>query len=365
MDTTQFSFPPPPPPPPPVTQSFPDFNRSRQIWSGFGGQSRGKLGGHQGRWQQNSGGGSRECHTGKPYANPVSNNHHVGFNGPLAPQSASFYGHIGPQREGHYPQILSRSPHAHVHQFPADIQNEFTHAHPYTPVTALSNFRSQSGFQDGEARYQCDSICQQSGMHQRYLQTSSFSLASDRSRTEQLLSKPNHPNGKTGMVGFPSGAGNSTQGGELQLWALSRFNQSNASPYSDGSRGTSSHSHLPGSLSVSQGDGYGSGVQRYNNRGRGQKRGHGEAFGRSGIQRLRTQVAPAVPSFGDPLPVPPRPSLAQESSNKHVKKKRKANQLGLTPKVEEFGSSDEEDDDVDEESKLASGAGGPGLHLQM
>ncbi|KAL8664806.1 MAG: hypothetical protein Q9168_007838 [Polycauliona sp. 1 TL-2023] len=65
-----------------------------------------------------------------------------------------------------------------------------------------------------------------------------------------------------------------------------------------------------------------------------------------------TQVAPAVPSFGNPLPVkPPAPQV--ESKNSKKKKKRRINQLGLTPKTDEHVSSSEEDD-MDEESKLAA-----------
>ncbi|KAL8851409.1 MAG: hypothetical protein Q9221_003680 [Calogaya cf. arnoldii] len=64
-----------------------------------------------------------------------------------------------------------------------------------------------------------------------------------------------------------------------------------------------------------------------------------------------TQVAPAVPSFGNPLPVkPPVPQVESKKSKK--KKKRRVNQLGLTPKTDEHVSSSE--DDIDEEVKLAA-----------
>lgn len=65
-----------------------------------------------------------------------------------------------------------------------------------------------------------------------------------------------------------------------------------------------------------------------------------------------TQVAPAVPSFGNPLPVkPPAPQIETKKAKK--KKKRRVNQLGLTPKTVEHASSSEEDD-IDEELKLAA-----------
>ncbi|KAL8712401.1 MAG: hypothetical protein Q9220_003249 [cf. Caloplaca sp. 1 TL-2023] len=69
----------------------------------------------------------------------------------------------------------------------------------------------------------------------------------------------------------------------------------------------------------------------------------------------RTQVAPAVPSFGNPLPVKPPASLPEAKKPKK-KKKRRVNQLGLTPKADEHVSSSEEEEDVDEELKFASAA---------
>ena len=89
-------------------------------------------------------------------------------------------------------------------------------------------------------------------------------------------------------------------------------------------------------------------------RGRGRKRGHGEAFNRARNQSRHTPVAPAVPSFGGPVPLPVKPPALHETTGKSKKKKLERNQLGLTPKVEERESSEEEADDVDEEAKLAS-----------
>ncbi len=75
-----------------------------------------------------------------------------------------------------------------------------------------------------------------------------------------------------------------------------------------------------------------------------------------------SQAAPAVPSFGIPLPLkPPAPTDVVKKPKK--KKKRKHNQLGLTPKAEEHESSEEEDD-VDEEAKLAAAVGAVGSYQQ-
>ena len=80
------------------------------------------------------------------------------------------------------------------------------------------------------------------------------------------------------------------------------------------------------------------------------KRDHSSAFNRPQSTAPRTPAAPAVPSFGNPLPSKPPP--AADATRKPKKRKRKHNQLGLTPKTEEHESSEEEED-VDEESKLA------------
>ena len=84
--------------------------------------------------------------------------------------------------------------------------------------------------------------------------------------------------------------------------------------------------------------------------GRGQKRAHGNAFPRSRSTIPKMPAAPAVPSFG--LPLPQQVSVI-DGDKRLKKKKRKHNQLGLTPRTEEHESSEEEDD-VDEEVKLAA-----------
>ena len=91
-----------------------------------------------------------------------------------------------------------------------------------------------------------------------------------------------------------------------------------------------------------------------NHHSRGNRRGHSDTHGRSRNPNSKSQIAPAVPSFGSPLPG--RSITAQESGRKPRKKKRRHNQLGLTPKTEEHESSEEEED-VDEEAKLAAAAG--------
>lgn len=90
---------------------------------------------------------------------------------------------------------------------------------------------------------------------------------------------------------------------------------------------------------------------RHNNN----KRDHTAAFSKPQSTAPRTLAPPPVPSFGNPLPSKPPP--AADATRKPKKRKRKHNQLGLTPKTEEHESSEEEED-ADEESKLAQVSAG-------
>lgn len=94
------------------------------------------------------------------------------------------------------------------------------------------------------------------------------------------------------------------------------------------------------------------------NRSQTPKRGTSTALHRPPNSLTRPQAAPAVPSFGIPLPLKP-PTSSDHWKNSR-KKKRKHNQLGLTPKADVHESSEEEED-ADEEAKLAAvaGDGGP------
>jgi hypothetical protein len=66
----------------------------------------------------------------------------------------------------------------------------------------------------------------------------------------------------------------------------------------------------------------------------------------------RTTAPPCVPAYGTPLPS--ITSGAADKAPEPLKKKRKYNQLGLTPKTEDHESSEE---DIDEEAKLAAAIG--------
>lgn len=92
------------------------------------------------------------------------------------------------------------------------------------------------------------------------------------------------------------------------------------------------------------------------------KRDHTSAFNKPQSTVPRTPAPPAVPSFGNPLPSKPPP--AADATRKPKKRKRKHNQLGLTPKTDDHESSEEEED-VDEESKLAQTSAAAAAPLQF
>ncbi|KAN0086843.1 hypothetical protein V8E54_000531 [Elaphomyces granulatus] len=92
----------------------------------------------------------------------------------------------------------------------------------------------------------------------------------------------------------------------------------------------------------------------------GNKRTFSSAFEKPQSIAPRTAAPPPVPSFGNPLPAKPPPPV--DTVRKPRKKKCLHNQLGLTPRGEEHESSEEEDD-VDEEAKLADGLGAEPLQF--
>ncbi|KAJ5491508.1 hypothetical protein N7539_003075 [Penicillium diatomitis] len=92
------------------------------------------------------------------------------------------------------------------------------------------------------------------------------------------------------------------------------------------------------------------------------KRDHTTAFNKPQNTVPRTPAAPAVPSFGNPLPSKPPP--VADATRKNKKRKRKHNQLGLTPKTDDHESSEEEEE-VDEEAKLAQTGADAAAPLQF
>ncbi|CAG8275523.1 unnamed protein product [Penicillium olsonii] len=91
------------------------------------------------------------------------------------------------------------------------------------------------------------------------------------------------------------------------------------------------------------------------------KRDHASAFTKPQSTIPRPPTAPAVPSFGNPLPSKPPPAADATGNRKTKKRKRKHNQLGLTPNADDHDSSEEDEaEGADEETKLAQAGANPG-----
>ncbi|KAL8691384.1 MAG: hypothetical protein Q9218_003378 [Villophora microphyllina] len=336
MSANSFSFPPPPPPPPqetpvPSTNSYPR-GRGDKRWDRG---SRGRGRGHNQRGYR--GGGSQGGgHAGNYGAN-----------------NGSQFG------AGSYP--LPTYPHVQQPQY------SFNNATPqYSPV--VNYHAPQQAYPYYPAAYQ---VAQPQAPPFQYAvtpqipQTHGYSHQIQNGRPHQVSNRYDSPPVAMGppiRLGFGNEQGTATPP---------------LPPPHDGLHGNTTKSQRGESRPSFQQDSF-FGHQRGRGRGRGRSpnwyqgdRGHhstgsrhdsGSNFNDSGRP---TQVAPAVPAFGNPLPVKP-PSPQPPASQAEVKKpwpkkkkKRRVNQLGLTPKAEEHVSSSEEED---EEAKLAAKVGAAGTN---
>jgi len=132
------------------------------------------------------------------------------------------------------------------------------------------------------------------------------------------------------------------KGGPVLMGPPIRMGFDNRRPINTGQTSTASFQNLP-----HQNRGL---PTPFSRGGQDTKREHGNAFGSGRNVYARPMAPPAVPAFGAPLVGVH--SGASETGQKPKKKKRKHNQLGLTPKTEDHESSEEEN--VDEECKLAA-----------
>ncbi|KAF2143653.1 uncharacterized protein K452DRAFT_296654 [Aplosporella prunicola CBS 121167] len=133
--------------------------------------------------------------------------------------------------------------------------------------------------------------------------------------------------------------------------------QWNSSMYSNGAN-TSSSSSQPWSFQSPSMPMNASHVSENLNAGSSRTPNRGRGFLNSSSQRPtnkpKPQAAPAVPSFGFALPSQPGATTAEVNDSGHKNKKRKFNQLGLTPRSD---VREDSEDDVDEEAKAAAAGG--------
>lgn len=302
MSSQGFSFPPPPPPPPRQQQSQQQHNHAPQYGQSYRGQrgGRGAGGNSRGRARaQGNKGGGRGGHYAAPSPAYSTN---------PAPPSVSY----APMNYAGFPtQPLSTAP------TPAIAAPQYGSSYPPTSTafTSPQTFSQPTAAQVSPYQHQTTS-------YDAYNQAMG-QMAQAYAAMPYQHASPGRPwgYGQTAPTGTFPGA---HQG---NAWGPQPFNNN---AYGN---------------NMSNGDK----LMKHHN-----KRDHPSAFGKPQSIAPRVPAPPPVPSFGNPLPSkPPPPSDVTWKP----KKKRKHNQLGLTPKTEDHESSEEEDD-VDEESKLASGSGG-------
>lgn len=361
MNGHQFTFPPPPPAPPKASQSYPGLSQPFAGSNGYRGRGNRGNHGHTGYGRGYDRGGRRGGHFGSlqstsSYGNSVLGAHH----NQSSPPNIGCGDQNNDHRGSGYP-LPSYLP-VQLPQYPTSLrqgygqQNATFLADSRPPQAAYpANGTGPPQTLNGQQQYT-------SHGYEPSLPTTHTPLPSaQNSNSFQTTAHAVQPV----LMGPPIRMGFDQQrnGHQTQQYAQPmadvfnanqhRLSNGNDSPYRQGSPidfpsgGQEPPNPFPG----------------YH--GRGQKRGYGEAFNRPRNQNHRTQVAPAVPSFGSPLPLPVKPPALHEHTRKPKKKKRKHNQLGLTPKAEEHESSEEEEDDADEEASLAAVAASAGRGPQL
>ncbi|OAX77987.1 hypothetical protein ACJ72_07709 [Emergomyces africanus] len=341
MSSGGFSFPPPPPPPPPPSQTGPP-SFSGNAPTPYGQNQRGRAaGGYQrGRGRGNGNRSSRGNYSGGPSHSPP---HNMNF----MPLSSNPHHH--PHARPHLPPPPSNQPpHQYnsqgppIHYAPPQGQPSYSSAPPYT--------------QPPQNAYNQPVPTQYPSRHPGPHQTAYNPPASPPTLLHGHAPSPNH-HPQPHMIAPP------------MHWGFENRNQNSFYPPPDSRplnygyhdmRDSKPH-HLPQRQSHDRHISRPS--QEYNpypsanqfNRGdrssnRGSKRPHSSAFSAPQTSSTRPSGPLPIPSFGNSLPSKPPPPV--DATRKHKKKKRKYNQLGLTPKTEEHESSEEEDD-VDEETKLS------------
>ena len=329
-----FNFPPPPPPPPIQNASY--FAQSTaQSRGGFNNiPGRGGVG-HRGR-----GRGRGHSQGGLPGGYAGNHGNALGYSGyPQGNNSGmdGHYNHPNAYGTGNYP--LPDYPQVQQPQYPPNVYNSFgqsysqqpsSQSYPNPPYSSYPPFPSNG-------------------------QTNASHFNSRPPNQNLPYAPPSHnmpqqPNGVVSppmMMGPPIHIGSDGRpvGQEMPPYAHLTTQDGNRMPLGNRPSGASRSARYDSPNSFT---------------GRGTKRNRTEAFRKTSDARPSTQVAPAVPSFGNPLPntLPTKPPVPVENAKKKKKKKRRHNQLGLTPKTEEYVSSEEDQDDQDEEAKLAAAAGG-------
>lgn len=363
MNTHQFVFPPPPPPPPPIQVTS---NQGNHAGSSSGHKydhsNRGNRGdrgsrGSRGRGQSASKRGSRGGNFGA-LSVPAQAGYAQQNNSPFLPQDV----HTHTNKPGNnYP--LPEYPSVQQPQYPANVSNygPLAATFPAASIASPSPHPEYYNTAQGQLQFQ-NGQPQTTPYNYNSRNQNTLHYPHGPQQYSSTQARPEHSNNPQLMMGPPlrMGFNNGYPGTSQQIQSPSQIQQqslpSRTNSLQQGTRPFMRPSFQTNPLSISSAARHHSPNAFADHRNHGQRRHH-TAFGGQRRFNTKTQVAPAVPSFGNPLPV--KPPAPQEIARRAKKKKRRHNQLGLTPKTLEHESSEEEENDVDEEANLAVAAGLP------
>ncbi|KAL4802902.1 hypothetical protein BDV18DRAFT_163426 [Aspergillus unguis] len=305
MNPQGFSFPPPPPPPPTQTQSQQQYPHNT-AYTPYGQNQHGQRGGR-------GGGGGNFRGRGRGYGNRGAASGRGGHAGGYTATAGGY----GPMTYLGYP-----TQHMPTQQTPAAYSQ--TPSQNYSSPVNGNSFASTSHY--GHPSLQATPYQHQSGYNTAYAAPST--AYNQTPQSNQLATPSTQPP----MMGPP------------MRWGFEGTGTGHSGPF-------------PGQRTNQRG-----GRHNQSNGNHVNKRDHTSAFGKPQSTAPRVPAPPPVPSFGNPLPL--KPPVPADSPRKPKKKKRKHNQLGLTPKTDAHESSEEEDD-ADEESRLAAGGSEASAALQV
>lgn len=358
MSDHRYTFPPPPPAPSGASQPFAGLNG----YSGI--KTRGGYD-YKGNARGSNRGGQKAEQFGSSQSTSSYGNLFLGVDKTRSPPPNMGYNvQISDNRRTGYP--FPSYPPVQLPQYPTNLRQGYGPQNPAVPANArtpqaayLANGNGSSRSYPGQQQYSSHGYGPSLSTIQPPLP------ASQRSDFFEINAHVGQPI----LMGPPIRMGFDVQRNDQQARQYAQPTAKGANAYQHGLSNCNDSPYRQGSPMGP--NGFPSGHHESPNifptrRGRGQKRGHGEDFNRTRKQTDGVQVAPAVPSFGGLLHLPMKPPVLHENTRKPRKKKRKHNQLGLTPKAEEHESSDEEeDDDANEEVRLAAVAGRAGQGPQL
>lgn len=342
MSGSAFVFP-PPPPPPQASTSYPSYPTNPQQ-NGYGGRE------HRGG-RESSRRGAGNTRRGSRGNNIRSGGGSSRADGHSLTRNDGYSSQTSYNAAGGYP--LPEYPSVQQPQYPPNVHQGY--GHTPSPYPAIPSYPThQHGpppFYDGAAQ------TASYGYHPPP-QSAPYPPPQQQNRRAMDRNRDNSGGqpvlmGPPIRLGFDSGYPLDTHRSPILAQSYPQLAEDRARPFYNNSREGNRPPYRQNSPGNSRFARIGSPNSFQGQRNRGQKRGHADAFGGSRKNNPKSQVAPAIPSFGIPLPT--KPPAPQEPGRKR-KKKRRHNQLGLTPRAEEHESSGEEDD-VDEETKLAAAVG--------